>query len=440
MSIVVASPRGFSSSRTFVRYLREWNSTTRGKIMEIAKAIEVFLTILFFPNFSLFIDYAWGVGDPLWVASLKRAFLILPVLAIILGYWTSVVALLTAVIRAEKQAFLNAILMTWWDLGKAIFSFWGGIFRFTMMLSVTVFAVLRLAIVGLWVLCQDLVLIPFRVARNLTSGLLAPGTPWIAVGLTLFWCLLEATIFTYVTSPLVTDTLGNITGDQISTAFIRFPLFLFMLFIVLGSYSVLSSWTAAMKSKDVPTMVKIGVIELVALFVEVVFLYREFVDALIPWFAQYAGQGFEPGLFGVLSVASMTWFGIRGMSWFLFASAGTPTIMAVIQGQGIKNIRAESHSAMKGSFQLIGNLILQIKSEMEWVRSKGEDLLGAFILPPLQVVAGAINFCTLLIAKQHLFKLPFRHVNELRAVPTLIQNHGLEVKSTPETRTRKKAA
>lgn len=411
--------------------------------MEIAKAIEVLLTILFFPNFSLFIDYAWGVGDPVWVASLKRTFLILPVLAIILGYWTSVVALLTALIRSEKQAFVNAILMTWWDLGKSIFSFWGGIFRFVMMFSVAVFSIVRLAIVGLWVLCQDLVLIPFRVARNLTSGLLQPGTPWIAVGLTLFWCVLEATIFTFVTTGLVVDTLGNITGEAISTAFIRFPLFLFMLFIVLGSYSVLSSWTDAMKTRDVPTMVKIGVIEMVALFVEVVFLYREFVDALIPWFAQYAGQGFEPGLFLVLSVASLTWFGIRGMSWFLFASAGTPTIMAVIQGQGITNIRAENQSAMKGSFQLVGNLIAQIKAEMEWARAKGEDLLGAFILPPLQVVAGALNFCTLLLAKQHLFKLPFRHVNELRAVPTLIQNHGLEVKSTPpatNTRSRKKAA
>jgi len=107
------------------------------------------------------------------------------------------------------------------------------------------------------------------------------GVPWIAVGLTMFWCLLESVIFTYVMTPLVLDTLSNMTGTGLSEQFVRIPLFLFMLFIVLGSYSVLSTWTIALRSRNAITIVKIGVIESVAMFVEVVFLYREFVDALV---------------------------------------------------------------------------------------------------------------------------------------------------------------
>src|SRR5260370_41805084 len=75
--------------------------------------------------------------------------------------------------------------------------------------------------------------------------------------------------------------------------------------------------------------------ELVAMFVEVVFLYREFVDALVPWFAQHTSGNFDLGIAGTLAIAGFTWLGIRSLSWFLFGSAGTPTIMAIIQGQGL---------------------------------------------------------------------------------------------------------
>ena len=58
---------------------------------------------------------------------------------------------------------------------------------------------------------------------------------------------------------------------------------------------------------------------------------------------------------------------------------------------------------------------------MEWIREKGEEVLASFILPPLQIVAGAINFCTLLITKQHTFRLPFRTLNDLKTARTLLQ-------------------
>src|SRR4029077_21207983 len=120
----------------------------------------------------------------------------------------------------------------------------------------------------------------------------------IAVGMTFFWCVFEAIIFTYVITSLVIDTLSNLAGTQLTQSAVRIPLFLFMFFIVLGSYAVLSTWTAALKSKDWGAIIKIGAIESVELFVEVVFFYREFMDALVPWFAQHASGHFELGIAG----------------------------------------------------------------------------------------------------------------------------------------------
>jgi len=77
------------------------------------------------------------------------------------------------------------------------------------------------------------------------------------------------------------------------------------------------------RAKNVYSIVGILVIEFVSLFVEVVFLYHEFVDSLVPWFAQYS-EGLELGIFWTLAIACLAWFGIRSISWFLFAVHGTP--------------------------------------------------------------------------------------------------------------------
>lgn len=397
--------------------------------MTVENALQYLLSILILPILSTFISFAWGTDDPAWLYCLKRAFLLLPILAIILGYWVSVVSVLSLLIRGKKQIFFTAVLATWWDLGRAILMFWAGIFKFLLAFGIALFSVFRIIVVGLWVLIHDIVFIPFRVMLNIANSVLNPGVPWIAVILTVFWCLFEAMIFTYVTSPLVIDTLSNMTGNQISESFIQIPLYLFMLFIVLGSYSVLSTWADAIKTKNIPSIIKIGAIEAVALFVEVMFLYREFVDALVPWFAQHSAGRFDLGITGTLMIAMATWFGIRSLSWFLFAASGTPTIMAIIQGSGLKVRKGElGATPFKGMLTLSSQLISEIKSEGDWVKKQGDELLGAVILPPLQVVAAAINFCTLFVTTRHLFELPIRDLNEIKNARSLLE--GFEEKPT----------
>ncbi|HUP56742.1 MAG TPA: hypothetical protein VM598_04765 [Bdellovibrionota bacterium] len=387
--------------------------------MDATSVWQGFLSVLFLPFLNSTVVWVWGAGDPIALAMAKRIFLMLPVLSLILAYWVTVLGMITVPFRADRRVFLVELLLVWWELGRGILTFWGGTFKFVLMLVSTIFNFVRLLIISVWVLIQDILFMPIRAAANVGESILNPGLPWIAVFLTLVWSVFESIIFTFVMTPLVVDTLSNLTGSALSIGFVRFPVFLFMLFIVLGSYSVLSSWSEALNRKDVPTIIKIGVIELVAMMVEVVFLYREFVDALVPWFAQHASGNFELGIAGTLLIAGLTWFGIRAVSWFLFASSGTPLIMAIIQGRTIKPLKAPTEPTPRKGFLLTNHLIEQMKSEGVFIEKYGEGLLAAFMLPPLQVIGAAINCFALLVITRHLFELPFKSVADLQNSRTL---------------------
>jgi hypothetical protein len=368
------------------------------------------------------IAFAWGApSDPWWLMLLKRVFLLLPVGAIIAGLWASILCVLSVVVRQKRRDFFKAFLVTWWDLGKSIFSFWGGFFRFIFVLVNSLFGLIRVLVVGVWLFIQDILLVPFRLIKTVALNISAPGLPWIAVTLTFIWCLVEAVIFTYVMTPLVMDTLSNLTGAGLTENILRIPLFLFLLFLVLGSYAVLSNLAETIKSKNVPAIVKILAVEVVAAMVEVVFLYRELVDSLVPWFAQHASKDFDLGIFGTLAIAGLAWLGVRAMTWFLFAAHGVPVITAIIQGRGLKPTEAGERAQMKDTFAYTVGFYYHIKTDLKFVQEKGDDLLGAFILPPLQVLSAVVNFFTLLVAGHHLFLIPFKSIRDVMSSKELLQ-------------------
>lgn len=391
-------------------------------VVDTSTILQFVLSVLLFPTMfqGTFLQFAWGAEDDFWIMLLKRVFLLLPVLAIIAGCWVSIPSLVTVIFRHRRREFVTALFVTWWDLGKAIASFWGGIFKFLFNSLGAIVGLVKMIAFGIWSLIQEVLFLPFRLMRSAGQSVVSSPVPWIAVFMTLFWCLIEALIFSYVTSPLVLDTLSNITGEQLSGNVVRIPLFIFLFFVVLGSYAVLSNLVTAVKSKNATQIAGIGVIELVVLFVEVVFLYREFVDSLVPWFAQYS-EGFELGIFWTLAIACMAWFGIRSISWFLFAAHGTPTILAVIQGKGLGLASArEPAKARLAAFST--EFISKIKEEANWVKTKGDELLAAFMLPPLQVVAATVNFFALLINGKHLFQLPFTSMESILSSKSLLED------------------
>lgn len=383
------------------------------------------LYILLFPSLfqEAFIEFSWAAGDPMLLMVAKRLFLLLPAFAFILGCWITIPALFTVIFRQNRKEFVISLFITWWDLGKAIIYFWGGIFSFLFYFVIALLELLKVLVLGIWSAIQMVVVMPFKLVGQATRKVVGSNIPWIAVFLTLFWVFVESTIFTYVMTPLVMDTMSNITGEQLGLLAIRIPLFTFLFFIVLGSYAVLSTFVESAKKKKISQIIGIGVIEIIVLFVEVVFLYREFVDALVPWFALYA-EDFQMTMTGILAVSTFMWFGIRSLSWFLFASYGTPTIMSVIQGKGLKMSEKTSESSVsihKPAMEYSNGLMDSIKKDVDWVQEKGEELLAAFMLPPLQVIAGAVNFVTLLISGVHLFDLPFKNIEEIKQSKVLIE-------------------
>ena len=386
------------------------------------------LVALWAPLKSAF-GFAWGAGDPTWLLVVKRVFLLLPIGAMAVSYWASVLSIPTIIVRPRRRTFVSLMLVTWWDLARAAFAFWGGVFRFMLRLVMSLLGLAQMLAIGLWTVLMELFLMPVRFIRNFGNNVLSPGTPWIAVIMTFCWCVFEAIIFTFTTTSLVIDTLSNLAGTQLTETGIRIPLFFFMLFIALGSYAVLSSFTEAVKSRDWATIVKIGVVESVALFVEVVFLYREFVDALVPWFAQHAGAHFDLGIWGTLGIAGVVWLGVRSLSWFLFASAGTPTILAIISGQGVNS----SNQGQPQQFQLFSDGFgTQLRNELAWAGEEGEKLVDAFLVPPMQLVAATLNFVTLMAANRHMLDLPLTSVRDFkdaRALQAELADPNLQVAS-----------
>jgi hypothetical protein len=391
-------------------------------LTESSGIVKVVLSVLFFPMYfqEAFIRFAWSAGDGLLLMGLKRVFLLLPTMAILLGCWATIVGLLTVPVRQRRQEFVTSLFVTWWDLGKSILTFWGGVFRFLITLVVAIVGAVRMVALAAWALVQDILLMPFHFLRQFAQTIVKSPIPWIAVVLTLSWCVVETTIFTYVMTPLVIDTFSNITGETMTVAFTRIPLFMFLFFVVLGSYAVLSTFVDSFKTRSVSAIAGIAGIEAVVIFVEVVFLYREFVDSLVPWFAQYSAN-FELGVFWTLAIACFVWFGVRSLSWFLFASRGTPTIMAVIQGRGLR--RAGRNKLPKARVLVVSDEYWRrMKKESGWVKSQGEELLAALLLPPLQVVAAGLNFCTLCVINHHLFRLPFENLEAIKYSEDLINN------------------
>ena len=384
--------------------------------------INSILSIFLFPTLfqEEFIGFTWGSMDPFWMMTLKRLFLLLPALAVVAVCWITIVAVISVVFRNNRQNFVVALIVTWWDLGKSVLSFWGGLFRFVWMLIFAIFTLIKMLLLGLVNMIVDIIAIPFRLIGNITRSVLGSSIPWIAVTLTLFWCVIEAIIFTYVTTPMVVDTFSNITGNQFSELSIRIPLFIFLLFIVLGSYAVLSTFIESVRSKNIHAILGIGVIEIIVLMVEVVFLYREFVDSLVPWFAQYS-ENFELGIFWTLAISVFAWFGIRSLSWFLFAAHGTPTIMRVIQGRGVEIPEQKAIEKMP-LFVLSSDFMNKLKEDAAFLEEQGEKFLASFMLPPLQVIAAMLNFAFLLFTSKHLFELPFRKFSDIIESKVIMQD------------------
>ena len=104
-------------------------------------------------------------------------------------------------------------------------------------------------------------------------------------------------------------------------------LWIFLYVLIAGSFACIQVMNDAIKTRKIGQIVAMLAVEFAVALFEVMFLYRELVDAITPWLAQ---QGVTLGLYGTIGVSLFAWIGVRGMTWFLFGRFGTPALIGLL--------------------------------------------------------------------------------------------------------------
>lgn len=377
---------------------------------------------------ATFLEFVWNHSSSM-EATLKFMLFLLPALHVIAGMWCTMTAVYTIPFRGGRKQFFALVLSTWWDSGRAIGLYWAGILRAMFLTTGYVWGFIRIFAAGLYLAIFELITLPLSLLKQVKKKTLRPGIPWIAVTLTIFWCILEGGAFSFTLYPIFADIVSVYVGEE-SLPYLQPVLFVFLVLLIAGSFAALDAMVEAIQKRNVPDIVKTVAVEAFVMFFEVLFLYRELVDAITPVLAHQSGGQVVIGLTGVLLISSMAWIGIRGMTWFLFARYGTPTLRAIISAQGITEPHTDDHPVPQAVLVWTKEMIGHVKADIGWFQSAGMQLLEAYVLPPLQLIAATINFFMVLFAGRHLFPMPLKTLHTFMETGELLKTARAEGRSS----------
>jgi hypothetical protein len=316
--------------------------------------------------------------------------------------------------RSKRINFITTLLLSWWDGARAVWLFWTGLFRLIVVLIGWLFSILRLILKFIIEFIKQIVTAPFTMTGRMTKSFFRPGVPWVAFVSLVFWCMLEAVIFAYVLFPTISEVLMDIVGSDKSSPMVMPMLYVFLLIIIMGSFAALQALTDAVRTKKVKLIIQMTIIELIVMGFEVMFLYRELVDAITPWIVQQTGV--RMGIGFTLGISCMGWIAIRGMTWFLFGQFGTPPLLAIIARRPVGQAGEEQKrfvSDVPETPQWWKQPIQEFKNEIEWLHKKFNELLEFMTLPILQVLAVILNFFMILLTARPIFNLPFKELKDV---------------------------
>jgi hypothetical protein len=362
-------------------------------------------------------DFAWN-GPSGSGGLVRQVLLLLPAFLLVVAIWCTMLALYTVPFRANRRDFLIALVMLWWETGRSIWLFWVGIARFLWTLVGWAWGLLRLTVELGFKSLRLVISTPFTFMDWLGRKYFKPGVPWLAFLLTIAWSALEALIFTYTLMPTISEVFYDLAGIQAQRAMAPI-LFLFLFVVISGSFASIQVLAEAWDKRQIKPMIQMAFVEFFVMFFEVVFLYRELIDAITPWIA--SNTGYQMGFWSTLAIASFGWIGIRAMSWFLFARFGTPALLAVMARETISVEGPEVDRPPAPGPDWWRAPIMALKSESDWFRARSRELLELLSLPVLQLLAAAVNCATVVIAARPAFKLPFTSLDQVMAQDTLIQ-------------------
>ncbi len=345
--------------------------------------------------------------------AVKAVLLLLPTALLVAALWCTMASLYTLPFRSGRGGFLTGLLMAWWDAGRMTWFYWAGLVRLVVVLLGWTWSLVKLAGSLAWRLLRFLVTRPFALLDWGTRQYFQPGVPWVAFLFLVAWSALEATIFTFTLKPTVMELMADITGRELSSFGAGLVLWPFLFVVISGSYAAIQVLSEAIKSRRATEIVGMVIAEAAVMFFEVLFLYRELIDAITPWIANQTGL--KLGFFSTLLLASFGWAGVRAMTWFLFGRFGTPTFLGILARHSMPGAHARPAPGAALDVQFWRGPVAALKAETEWFREEARVVFELLTLPVLQVLAAGLNFAVIVILGRPVFSLPFRSLDEVLA-------------------------
>jgi hypothetical protein len=357
--------------------------------------------------------------------------LIVPVLLIFAGTWSSAASLYTIPFRSGRGRFLTLLLMTWWDAGRCILFFYTGMVRVLVAFVGWIIGAVRFGLRMLKSLIIGLVRSPITLIQNSSRAYFeAGGMPWVAFLILILWSVVEATIFTFTLTPTLKEVFDSLTGTEVNPRVMQPMLWLFLFMLVAGSFACVHVMTEAIKGRKIGNIISMVIVESAVMFFEVMFLYRELIDAITPWIAQQSGGTVQLGMGATIALASFGWMGVRGMSWFLFGRFGTPALIAILSRENMDHGKATSPTKHHDAPELWRAPIEALKAETKWFHEEARRMFELLSLPFLQPFAAALNFAVVTVQSRPMFQLPFKSLDDvLHATPGASGRPELSVRS-----------
>lgn len=352
-------------------------------------------------------------GSSGWVIALKATLLLLPSALLVAALWCTMASLYTLPFRSGRGGFLATLLVSWWDAGRMMWFYWAGLVRFIVVLLGWLWTLIKLAASLIARFIRFLVTSPLALLDWASRQYFQPGVPWVAFLFILFWSGLEATIFTFTLRPTLTEVLADLTGTELGSLAVTLILWPFLFILISGSFAAIQALSEAIKTKKTGQIVAMALVEAFVMFFEVMFLYRELIDAITPWIAQQTG--FQLGFFSTLALASFGWIGVRAMTWFLFGRFGTPALLGILGRQNVHGATRAAPPAMSLDNDFWRGPIAALKAEAEYFKKEGREVFELLSLPVLQILAAGINFAVVVIMSRPVFTLPFRNLDQVLA-------------------------
>ena len=363
-------------------------------------------------------------GNTGWEILLKALFILLPTALLVAALWCTVLSAYTLPFRSGRGGFLIAMVMSWWDALRMMVFYWAGLVRFVVVVLSWLWGLLKLGGSLFIRFIKFIFTRPFALLDWATKQYFQPGVPWLAFIFILFWSALEATIFTFTLRPTVSELFADIIGGEVSGLVVSLILWPFLFLIISGSFAAIQVLGEAIKSRQTSRIVGMVIAEAAVMFFEVVFLYRELIDAITPWISSQTGV--QLGFFWTLALASFGWAGVRAMTWFLFGRFGTPALLGILARQNIAGAQGASAVApiepdfWKGPIDAL-------KREAAWFKQEAREVFGLISLPVLQLLAAGGNFAIVVIRGHPIFTLPFRNLDAVEAATPQMTPSGKHV-------------